>query len=370
MSIHLVLFFTRGVSLRMWHMVGMLEREVALYRRLVEKGFEVSFVTYGDASDREFSRELGGIRLLCNETGLPVERFQSMLFSVHGRALQGCSIIKTNQSYGGDLALWTSKFFRKPFVARCGYMWSFNAGREYGEDSPKAVEARCVEEKLFLAADRVIVTTPAIRQNVVERFPETSGRVTVVPNYVDTDLFKPMNGKKTRNTLLFVGRIAPEKNLDALLEAIVPLDVRLVFIGEGKLRADLQGRFAELGDRVVWEGNVPNSEIPVYLNQADIFVLPSLYEGHPKVILEAMACGVPVVGADSPGIRELIEHGDTGLLCNPDPIGIRNALEQLLADPELCSRLGARGRHYVTENYSLASIAEIEADLLSELAER
>jgi glycosyltransferase involved in cell wall biosynthesis len=179
-----------------------------------------------------------------------------------------------------------------------------------------------------------------------------------------------MNGKKTQGTLLFVGRIAPEKNLDALLEAIVPLDVRLVFIGEGKLRADLQGRFAALGDRVVWEGNVPNSEIPGYLNQADIFVLPSLYEGHPKVILEAMACAVPVVGADSPGIRELIEHGETGLLCNPDPIGIRNALQQLLTDPELCSRLGARGRHYVTQNYSLPSIAEIEADLLSELAER
>jgi len=370
MNIHLVLFFTRGVSLRMWHMVGMLEREVALYRRLVENGFEVSFVTYGDASDREFSNALGGIRLLCNEPGLPVERYQSMLFSLHGRALQGCSIIKTNQSYGGDLALWTSRFFRKPFIARCGYMWSFNAGREYGHDSPQAMEARRVEEKLFLAADKVIVTTPAIRQDVIDRFPETLGRVTVLPNYVDTDLFRPLDGKKTQGTVLFVGRIATEKNLDSLFEAVIPLDLRLILIGEGKLRADLQSRFAELGDRVVWEGNVPNAEIPSYLNQADIFVLPSLYEGHPKVVLEAMACGVPVVGADSPGIRELIEHGETGFLCNPDPIGIRTALEQLLGDPALRARLGANGRRYVMENYSLASISEIEAELLRELAER
>ncbi len=284
--------------------------------------------------------------------------------------MKSCSIIKTNQSYGGDLALWTSRFLRKPFIARCGYMWSFNAAREYGYDSPEAAEASRVEEKLFLAADRVVVTTPAIRQNVVDRFPETLGRVSVIPNYVDTDLFRPMDGKKNQGTVLFVGRIAPEKNLEALLEAIIPLDARLVFIGEGKLRADLQRRFAELGDRVLWEGNVPNAEIPGYLNRADIFVLPSLYEGHPKVVLEAMACGVPVVGADSPGIRELIKHGETGLLCNPDPIGIRSALEQLLADPELRSRLGTKGRRYVTENYSLASIAEIEADLLRGLAER
>jgi glycosyltransferase involved in cell wall biosynthesis len=370
MSIHLVLFFTRGVSLRMWQMVGMLEREVALYRLLVNKGFDVSFVTYGDASDHEFSRDLGGIRILCNESGLPLEQYQAMLFSKHGRELRSCSVIKTNQSYGGDLALWTSRFFRKPFIARCGYMWSFNAGREYGMDSLQATEARRVEEKLFRGADRVVVTTRAMKQNVIDRFPEALNRTTIIPNYVDTDLFKPAASKKVHNTLLFVGRIAPEKNLDALLEAISSLSARLILIGEGKIRPKLQTKFGELNGRVVWEGNVPNTEIPRYLHQADILVLPSLYEGHPKVVLEAMACGVPVIGADSPGIKDLIEHGETGLLCNPDPSGMRSALERLLSDAELRLRLGSNGRRYVEEHFSLTKIAQIEMDLLSELAER
>jgi glycosyltransferase involved in cell wall biosynthesis len=370
MSIHLVLFFTRGVSLRMWQTVGMLEREVALYRLLVKKGIDVSFVTYGDASEQEFSGELGGIRILCNESGLPVERYQSMLFSLHGRELRHCSVIKTNQSFGGDLALWTSRFFRKPLIARCGYMWSFNAGREHGPDSPEATEARRVEEKLFCGADKVVVTTQAMKRNVIDRFPKALSRTTIIPNYVDTDLFQPATGTEAHNTLLFVGRIAPEKNLDALFEAVSRLSVRLVLIGEGKIRPKLESKFGELNGRVVWKGNVPNKEIPRYLHEADILVLPSFYEGHPKVILEAMACGVPVIGADSPGIRDLIENDETGLLCNPDPLGMQNALERLLNDAELRLRLGNNGRKYVEENFSLARIAEIEMDLLTELGER
>ncbi len=138
---------------------------------------------------------------------------------------------------------------------------------------------------------------------------------------------------RDETTLIFVGRIAPEKNLSALLEAIQPLQVRLVLIGEGKIRPELQRRFPSLNGRISWEGNVPNSELPEYLNRAGLFILPSLYEGHPKALIEAMACGLPVIGADSPGIRELIRHGETGYLCGTEPESIRKAIQDLLDQP-------------------------------------
>ncbi|MBI5569079.1 MAG: glycosyltransferase family 4 protein [Desulfomonile tiedjei] len=368
MSRHLTLFFTRGVSLRTWSMMGSLEREVALYKRLLEHGYAVSFVTYGDASDLGYASTLGGIRVLCNERSLPLERYEAMLFSLHGRALAESDIIKTNQTYGAELALWASRLLGTRFVARCGYMWSLNAARERGEDSAAAMEARRVEAKAFRGADRVVVTAPAMRISVSERLPEVADRIRVIPNYVDTDTFRPLGPAADRPSLVFVGRIAPEKNLEALLQAVEPLGVALTLIGEGKLRPELHEKFAALDGQVTWEGNIPNRQLPEYLNRAGMFVLPSFYEGHPKALLEAMSCGIPVIAANSPGIREVVEHRRTGLLCGTDPLSIRSSIEELMANPDLRAELGRNARKYVLDHYSLDRILDLELAVLQDLA--
>ncbi len=81
-----------------------------------------------------------------------------------------------------------------------------------------------------------------------------------------------------------------------------------------------------------------------------------------------MACGLPVIGADSPGIRELIRHEETGYLCAGDPASIRNAIQDLLARPTLAARMGRNARQYVMGNYALDRIAESEVALLEETA--
>jgi len=247
-------------------------------------------------------------------------------------------------------------------------MWSQNAAREQGHDSEAAVHAREVEAKVFRGADRVVVTTPAMRSDVLERVPDAASKVAVIPNYVDTEVFQPVIEARDDSTIIFVGRIAPEKNLPALLEAIQSLQVSLTLIGEGKIRPELQRRFETLNGRIDWEGNVANSSLPAYLNRAGLFILPSLYEGHPKALIEAMACGLPVIGADSPGIRELIRHRETGYLCRGDATSIRSAIQDLLAHPDLCDRMGRNARAYILGNFSLDRIVESEAALLTELA--
>lgn len=366
MNLHLGLFFTRGVSLKTWDMVGNLDREIALYQRIIDDMKSVTFVTYGDATDLEYSDRLNGIRILCNEKGLDVEEYESNLHEIHGQAFKTFDIIKTNQMYGAELALNIAKRFGKPFVARCGYMWSQNCIREHGPDSAITKEALRVEAKIFDQADRIFVTTDAMAKDVLSRIPGVEYKLMVIPNYVDTDVFHPLNLPKEPKTLLFVGRIAPEKNLDALLEAIRPLDVKVRLIGEGRLRPALQEKYADLGERLVWEGGVPNSELPEYINRAQVFILPSLYEGHPKSLIEAMACAVPVIGCDSPGIRSIIRDGYNGFLCDTDPESIRNAILKVLSDKKLAVKTGGTAREFIETLFSLNKLAHLENCLIQE----
>lgn len=366
MNLHLGLFFTRGVSLKTWDMVGNLDREIALYRRLIDDMNNVTFVTYGDATDLEYSDRLNGIQILCNERGLDLEQYESNLHEIHGQAIKTFDIIKTNQTYGAELALNIAKRFGKPFVARCGYMWSQNSIREHGADSAITKEALRVEAKIFDQADRIFVTTDAMARDVLSRIPWVEHKLMVIPNYVDTDVFRPLKNPKEPKTLLFVGRIAPEKNLDALLEAIRPLDVKLRLIGEGRLRPALQEKYADLGDRLVWEGGVANSELPEYINRAQVFILPSLYEGHPKSLLEAMSCGVPVIGCDSPGIRSIIKDGYNGFLCGTDPESIRNAILKVLSDEKLAMKTARTSREFIETFFSLNKLAQLETSFIQE----
>lgn len=367
MKFHLVLFFTRGVSLRTWALTGMLDREIALYQRLIEQGAEVSFVTYGDCSDLDYADRLGKIKILCNMSSEPLERYEENLVSLHGESLATADIIKTNQTYGGQTALRVARQLRIPLVARCGYLWSANASREYGIDSEHALEARHTEEEVFSAADAVVVTTSFMEREIAYRLPGVAHKINVIPNYVDTDLFRPLPVESTSHSVLFVGRIAPEKNVDLLLEAIPSLPATLRIVGEGRSRPFLQSRFSHLDDRVTWEGTVPHRKLPGYINEAMTFVLPSRYEGHPKALLEAMACEAAVIGGNSPGIREIITHGENGLLSELKPFSLRDNIRHLINDPHLRNHLGVCARQYVLNRYSLEKIVKRELELLSKL---
>lgn len=361
----LALFFTRGVSLRVWDDVGMFEREVLLYRKMAEQGIRVLFVTYGDANDLRYANRLPGIKILCNRFGLTPERYERWLPYLFAPWLLRSDIFKTNQMNGADVALRTARIFRKPLATRCGYMWSEFIAREQGTDSEPAVRARELEFKTFSGSRRIVVTTPLMRDSVLERLPEMSASVKVVPNYVNTEIFHPARLPNPDYDCLFVGRLAPQKNVQSLLEAVQNTGQKLTLIGSGHLKDDLKARYPD--ENIQWFANVPNSELPQYMQRARLFILPSHYEGHPKSLIEAMACGLAVIGADSPGIREMIRHGETGWLCGVDSESIQAAIQKLLADPNLCVQLGRNARQYVVDNFSLDKILSTESKIYREI---
>lgn len=364
----LTLFFTRDVSLRTWDKGGMLEREVAIYRALLPHIENVTFVTYGDANDLRYADHLDGIGIICNRWNLPRWLYVRLISHLYPLLWRGSVVLKSNQVQGADIALQAAKRFGKKFIARCGYLHSEFVERQHGVDSREARLARALEQKVFVGADRVVVTTLPMQHAVVHRYQVPVDRVTIIPNYVDTDIFcpKPDDDHSSRR-ICFVGRLDEQKNPFALLEAIKGLDVELVIVGNGPLGEPLRMEVDTNGLPVRFLGNVPHSRLPQVLNSAALFVLPSHYEGHPKALLEAMACGLPVIGTDVPGIRELIVHDGSGCVCDTDPDSIRAAIQESLARPRASAELGRNARQYVIEHFGLDRIVEMELAVLREV---
>lgn len=365
---HLILFFSRGVSLATWASVGMIDREIALYLRLQEKGVNVSFVTYGGPGDLDYASQLYGIEILCNRWNLPPRWYERLLPFLHANTLRRAQIYKTNQTNGADVALRAARIWQKPLIARCGFMWS-----EFARRRAAAAEvelARRIEEQVFENAQRTFVTTPAMKTYIEHEYGVSGKKVVVVPNYVLTDLFSPGETKPVSSRICCVGRLDEQKNLQSLVQACQGLSVALHLIGDGHLHTTLHDQAARGGVALVLHGNLPHHKLPEMIRQSTIFALVSIYEGHPKSLLEAMSCGATVLGADSPGVREQIVHGETGWLVGTDSASIRAGIQHLLVNPTLRGKLGKNARKFIQANYSLDRIVETEYALYQEILAR
>jgi glycosyltransferase involved in cell wall biosynthesis len=174
-------------------------------------------------------------------------------------------------------------------------------------------------------------------------------------------------------TLGTIGRLDPVKNQEALLEAFARLRQRhaglqLVIVGDGPLRGHLQSRARSLGvaGDVTFTGS--RTDTPELLRSFDVFVLPSVNEGISNTILEAMACGVPVVASGVGGNPELVVDGACGSLYDPaDPQTLQQAILPYLGDPALRERQGRAARERVVQNFSLHSMVGRYLALYDEL---
>jgi len=365
---NLVLYFTRGVSLQTWDDAGLLEREVSLYRSMRPHLQGMAFVTYGGETESKLCTSIPGIRIVYNKWRVPNRWYGRMMSWAPPWLRKRNVIVKSNQIQGAEVAQRAARRYGKPFIARCGYLPSNNAARLHGDHSAQVIRDRDLEQTVFAGADRVVVTSPAIRETILKRYLVQSDLVRVIPNYVDTTVFTPdANAGRVANRLMYVGRLDDEKNPMALIEAVKDLPVELLMVGNGSLRDRARQAIERDNLPVRLLGTVPNHRLPALLTSAAVFIMPSLIEGHPKALLEAMACGSLVIGTDVPGIREVIQHRSNGLLCGTTPGEIRSAIESVLADRSLQRRMGDNAREYVVRSCSLEKIVEMELELLEEL---
>ncbi|MGC9359368.1 MAG: glycosyltransferase family 4 protein [Anaerolineae bacterium] len=195
-----------------------------------------------------------------------------------------------------------------------------------------------------------------------------AGPLVVIPQFgVDPELFSPPEARGMDGPVIigYAGRIVPEKGLWVLVEALEGLtgSWELHLAGQGPLEPALRDRLRRSGldERVRFLGYVPSGDMPTVLSAMDILVLPSLtrrnwVEQFGRVLIEAMACAVAVVGSDSGEIPRVI--GDSGLVVpEGDAEALRTALESLVGDPAARQRLGNRGRSRVMTHFTQAQIA-------------
>lgn len=266
-----------------------------------------------------------------------------------------------------------------------GVSWSY--GNRFVDAVAKAY-THAFARLIFAAADRVVGLGEYLRGDFA-RFVDDQSKVAVVPNGVDTETYRPrtgVDGGRARSSdadpsphsapdpvrLLFVGRLDTVKGIPHLLDALALLarrsdvDYRLTLVGDGSRRADYEDRSRELGvaDAVSFEGW--QDDVLPYYRDHDVFVLPSLSEGLPTVLMEAQACGVPVVATDVGGARELVRGGY--LVPRRSPDALARAIEAL-STGNLEER-GAIARRHVVDEYSVESMARSYTDLYDEVAPR
>jgi glycosyltransferase involved in cell wall biosynthesis len=229
---------------------------------------------------------------------------------------------------------------------------------------------RPLRHAVLREATAVVANSEGLR-DLAERADQTP--VHVIPNGVDTDFFVP-KGVHSGGTfrILFVGRFQKQKNLDLLLQQasrLAPGSFEIHLVGDGPDREELQHLAAELkiASLIAWHGWVARSSLPDLYAACDCLVNPSSYEGMPNAVLEAMACGLPVVASNVLGNDAVVRHEETGYLFElAQPYDLGDALNRLILDRALAHQWGAAGRRRALEDFSWLKTAAAYLDLLSD----
>jgi len=213
------------------------------------------------------------------------------------------------------------------------------------------------------AATHLIADSSATKRDLSERYGVEPAKITVVYPGYDVTVFQPVRNEKAIEVvkaqygiagdyILFVGTLQPRKNLTRLVKTFslsniqYPIsNIQLVIAGKkGWLYEEIFQQVEKLGleGRVVFTGYVPEGDLPALLSGARLFVFPSLYEGFGLPVLEAMACGTPVVCSNTSSLPEVAE--DAAVLVDPlDVEGLAAAIGRVLGDEELRAKLIERG---------------------------
>ena len=315
---HVILIFTYGISLQDWNDSGILNREIMLYEELSQKyDVKFTFVTFGDESDHEFIKNKN-IKIFpvfehFTRSGSRVTRLLKSLAIpfIKKKYAPAADIIKTNQLNGVWIAILLKKLLRKPLIVRTGYnLYEFSIN----ENKTKFIQLfHKIITKLALKTSDIYTVTSVEDSKFLKSNFKFNKEIMVIPNWVDGLKYEKYENRY-EDRILTVGRIEKQKNYDSLIRAVSSTKFSLDIIGEGEERKSLQNLVDEIGANVSFKGRIDFAELSNYYKKYKVFVSSSLYEGNPKVVLEAMASGCLVIAKNNKNNKELITNAETGYL--------------------------------------------------------
>lgn len=354
----LLLLMTPNMSLEKWDELGQLSRELNYYNLLSKKAnFKLIIYSYGRNDDR-YLCNYPNIKILGMPSWISTKipyTLQNLIYNLSALVIfksdfRKVLLAKTNQFSASTFGLLLKLFYNIPLVIRMGYYYS-----HFKKNSLKTV---LTERFYFRLCDLILTTSPEAASYIMLKYNISVCKILSMCNTINLNVFKPLIAPK-KYDLIFVGRLEQQKNIKLLLNVVSAINLKVLIIGKGSL-AHLVKAVTDKHANIIYNTRVDNADLPMYYNSAKCFVILSEYEGNPKVLLEAMACGIPAIGTNVPGIRECITDNVNGVLVNDfDSEQIKQQILNLFSNEVEITRLGFRASEWTNKHCNVVNnIAE------------
>lgn len=318
------LFFTFNTSLSDWSNLGLINREIEIYKKLTEKNYEVTFFTFGCEKDNQLSSIVHPIKvvpLFKKKPNFKLTIFLMSVFFIFKNVIffyknKKNTYLKTNQLSSAFLPIILKLFFGYKFILRVGY----EPNEFYYFRKDKTFIFKCIfraySKISYLLSDKIQVTTENIKKYIIDNFSIEKDKIIVIPNLIQTEKFFYVKKKKIKDRFLAVTRFTDQKNIKFMMNFAKRNNMKIDFYGDSD---DIQF-YRSLNQTNNYGcnffGKIDNSSLPEIYNRYKYFIMMSNFEGNPKTLLEAMACGLVVITSKVTGIKEIVRNNFNGICLN------------------------------------------------------
>jgi glycosyltransferase involved in cell wall biosynthesis len=362
--VKILVTFTYGYSLKTWQESGTLDREISIYLQLQKKfGHEYVFLTYGNESDKKF--DLKGLRVeilpiysyINYSKYKSVNLMRSLLFPFFNKKMfQDIELIKQNQLLGSWISIILKLLLKIPLYTRTGYdMYKFSC-----EDS----KGRIIKY-LYLKLTKITVRFSDYYSvsNIsdfnysIRNYP-VKNKLLLRPNWVLPVEIIDFN-KRSSSRVLCVGRLEYQKNFSYLIRELSDFNIEIDIVGRGQDLDKLKKIAKKSNIKVNFLGNMSNQNLLKLYSKYQIFISTSLFEGHPKTVLEAMSVGCVVILSKISNHEELVNDQENGFLFELREKSLTKAFSKIIKSTKL-EVISSNAIKTTKENFSLNKVVEQE----------
>ena len=367
---HIVYFFTYGYSIESWDSAGILDREIKIFRSLIEKhNLRFTFVTYGGENDYNF--DLGeNIKILpiYSIINKSKNKFWNLIKSFFLtklllKEIDHFDVIKQNQLFGSWAAILLKINSRKPLYTRTGYdMFLFSLKER--KSFIKIISYYFLTQATLLYSNLYSVTSNQDLIFINKYFIFKKNKIIIRPNWVVSKKYQDFSRRDSKK-IISVGRLEKQKDYKYLIESLSGTDFSLDIVGSGSKKSELIELANNLSIKVNFLGVIKNEDLLELYNQYKYFVSTSKFEGNPKAILEAMSSGCVVIARNIPNNNEIITDSINGFIFDEDNESLNKILRNINKLNSL-EEVSSKAKEHVKKYNSLEDLSnKIYSDLLS-----
>ena len=359
----ILVFLTYNRSLESWKEDGTLDRELNYYSILSEKlNAEITFFSYASQDESFFLKNYNNLFVISIYSKVKRKKINKFFYPFfyilkNKKKFKKFNFIKTNQNLGSWNAVFLKIIFKKKIlISRSGFdLYHFAKIKKQN-----IIKSYLINFLIYHFSNKIIITTDFYKEFISKNFFIKKKKIFVIPNFIDQKIFYKKNFKKFTTKVLFVGRFTKQKNLFELLDFFSNTNLDVVLVGDGNLKHELSIYSKKINCNLSFvDQKINNFELSNLYNKYQYFALFSHYEGNPKVLLEAMACGLICFVKNSIGINNIIQHNVNGYVV--DSFNKDDLLSIL--DNDNNDKISKSGIDFITKNHNINLISDLELNL-------